>query len=591
MTHFRLLPSLASAFVLGAALIASGGLAHAGDGSTTMFKLQEGYGGPGGKVDGELEKALKDAGPGSEQATVTWVKKGEDVFVTTVWMSSDVEEKYRPWQLKCSTVKLSPNAKPELVVDQLLMTKLGDPNNNDEQPACHPFIARYDDDHIIYSYGSNDSPQNQTQTYVGIIDHMCNEVTAPIRVSNNANNNQGAPELAVHGDGWITAGYYDNNDQRTYARGLKMEMKDGKPVLTKMWNKTIVAPSNIGRPAIVPLSPTRAFLCAAKGTQRPPEMGVECALIDSMTGDILFKSYIAESKPSNDPKIAKYYNQPSVALLANNKVAIQLVESNGAGKNGNDKGSSLSHLFVVDVSDDGMEIKASKQNVGPYQTHPGMCAAGFGATKAGDTGERYVAVFQAPITGAGQPSLQYVSYDPVGKSIGIDTKAHNFVAGWYGDAGYLANIYGHNPNTQGRDFLRCVGDVPNPGYGVEGGYKANVKTFTAAPHAGRETGEPKNAMWLGLVPGVSLDPVQPGPPEWAGNPDSTGSGESSSTSAGAGGSDSSTSGAGAADSGNGINSDSGCAYASGSKDDTTFPFFALALAGLFLGRRRRKEVV
>jgi MYXO-CTERM domain-containing protein len=97
-------------------------------------------------------------------------------------------------------------------------------------------------------------------------------------------------------------------------------------------------------------------------------------------------------------------------------------------------------------------------------------------------------------------------------------------------------------------------------------------------------------MWLGLVPGVSLDPVQPEPPKWAGNADSTGSGESSSTSAGAGGSDSSTSGAGAADSSNGFNSEGGCTYASGSRGNTTPTFFALALAGLFLGRRRRKEV-
>ena len=44
------------------------------------------------------------------------------------------------------------------------------------------------------------------------------------------------------------------------------------------------------------------------------------------------------------------------------------------------------------------------------------------------------------------------------------------VGAYNGDSGYIANKYGQNPNTQGRDFLRCIGNVPNPGavIGVNG---------------------------------------------------------------------------------------------------------------------------
>jgi uncharacterized protein (TIGR03382 family) len=119
-------------------------------------------------------------------------------------------------------------------------------------------------------------------------------------------------------------------------------------------------------------------------------------------------------------------------------------------------------------------------------------------------------VFAAAVTGNGQPLVQFFGYGPGG--ILADAFHNTWVAGWYADSGKLANLYGQNPGTNGRDFLRCIGDVPNPGFGQPNGFYPSVKTFFALPHGGRIPGEPKNSGWLALVPGHTTLEATPAPP-------------------------------------------------------------------------------
>jgi MYXO-CTERM domain-containing protein len=67
---------------------------------------------------------------------------------------------------------------------------------------------------------------------------------------------------------------------------------------------------------------------------------------------------------------------------------------------------------------------------------------------------------------------------------------------------------------QGRDFLRCVGDVPNPGYHVDGGYMKDVSSFFVAAVSGRVPGDYKNSLYLSFVPGKAdtlSSPQNPAP--------------------------------------------------------------------------------
>lgn len=520
--------------------------------------LSAGYGGP----------KTQDGGPGNEQPSSIAIEKGDDVYLVTVFMNSDVEEGY--WQCKCSSMKLSATGEPEVVADEVQLT-----NNGGDRPCNHPMVAT-DGEYGVLTYGTDTNNAN-TQTYAGVIDEMCGWVAEPIKISNNNNNNEGAPDISYNGDGWFTAGYLSTGgNDRTYARGLRLNKEGGEVSLSKEYLENVVSPANIGRPAIVAASANRSLLCAAKGDQRPPEDGVECAWLNSMTGEVYWREYIAESDPGN--KV--YMNQPSVASLDFGQFAVQVVESTGEGKNKNNKGSSSQHLFVIEPTDSGMQIKAHLDDIGDYQTHPAICSGRYG-----DQGARATAVFDASITGIGQPGLQIVHYDASIKELDYSFNEQWVVAPW-GDSGHLANKYGANPNTQGRDFLRCIGDVKNPGFGVADGFKPNVKTFFAAPIAGRMPGEEKNALIMSLIPGEVETPVAPEPP--------------TSGSAGAGGSGSTgaTSGAGGASSNNNDADDdavnppmlgapeqaSSCSYSSGSGDVGWFALL-LGLGMLFVARR------
>jgi hypothetical protein len=457
--------------------------------SAEYIELSAGYGGP----------EQKNGGPGNEQPTSVWTRQGDDVVITTIYQNSDVENGY--WQCKCSAVKLAPGAPPEVVADQVQLT-----DNGGDRPCNHPKAAT-DGEHIVWLYGTNSGTTN-TRTYAGVLDPMCNEVDEPIRISDNGNNNEGAPDVAYVGDGFFQGSYLSTGGtDRSYARGLRLDKTAGVVDLQEEFLTGVVTPANIGRPAVVgadpAVAPNRALFCAAKGDQRPPEDGVQCAWLDTTTGDVLWKEYIAESQPSND----SYMNQPSVALLDYNQFAIMVLESSGDGKNSNDKGSTLGHLHIIQVADDGFTRLAHIDNVGAYQAHSAICSGRYG-----EAGERHIAAFDASITGIGQPVVQMHHFDSFANTLAPLPNAEWIINGYSGDSGYFANIYGANPNNQGRDFMRCIGDVPNPSYGMAVGFKPNVKSFFLAPHAAQKPGEPKNALFLSLVP-AEVDLSEPaGPP-------------------------------------------------------------------------------
>jgi MYXO-CTERM domain-containing protein len=479
-------------------------------------KLQAGTGGPYQKGD---ETGKDYAGPGTEQPTTAWIQDPQTgvVDVVTVWMSSDVSTADRPWQGKCSLLELGKTGSPKLLVDQKQITQLGDPNNADERPFNHPHLTRVSGAKngtglFLLTYGSDADNNGNVQTYAVLMDRHCNLVSGMVRISGDANNNEGAPEAVEIRPGYVVAGYYDNNAQRTYAIPLMIDDTDpAKPKVVKLDTpKTIVTPSDIGRPTLAAITQNRALLCAAKGNNRPPELGVECAyLAVDGAGKLttVWKQYIDQSNPAQ----GIYYNQPTARNCGPNTVCILTLHSNGKGKNTNQKGLTKTTFSVVTVDDNGMQIKGKREGVGLNQSHSGLCSGQFGV----DGGSLAAVVYDAPITGAGQPGAQIVRYDAVSKKIEYDPQKEYYSVGFVADSGHLANVYGQNPNVQGRDFMRCIGDIPNPGFDQTGGWQADAQTFFAFPHSGRikkTDAEPKNALYLTLFPGATKVPLVPTPP-------------------------------------------------------------------------------
>lgn len=435
-----------------------------------------------------------NGGPGQEQPTSVHMNVGGKEYVVTVYMSSKVSDTDRPYQCKCTSIEMNPMTGPTIVADQIQITA----RHGGDRP-CNHTAAATDGKYVVWSFGSDSGPGSigNTQTYTGVLDNMCNELAAPIRVSNNNNNNQGAPDLVYQGAGMWVNGYYDNNAGRTYARGLTLDDSSGTPVLTKHFLTVTTTPSNIGRPTIATIAPDRALVCAAKGDQRPPEDGVECTLINSTDGTVIWKNLIAPSDPDNK----LYMNQPTLALMDNGRVALSVVSSTGEGRRKNKKGTSQAYLYMIQPSDAGIGFQQKLDAVGEYQAHSSLCSGAYGVD-----GKPTMAVFDASITGSGLAQMQMIQYDPTTKAfLPIEKRA---ASSENGDSGYLANIYGQNPHQQGRDFLKCMGDVPNPGYGVTGGYEPLVKTFFIAPHMGRIMGQQKDAMFMTFMP-AHVDQVIP----------------------------------------------------------------------------------
>ncbi|HVY45805.1 MAG TPA: MYXO-CTERM sorting domain-containing protein [Minicystis sp.] len=552
--------------------------------SAAFLKLQYGVGGP--VSDGG--HALKDAGPGTEQSTVTYLTKNGKTYIVTIWMSSMVSESDRNWQCKCNSVEVGPMG-PGVVVDSRQLT-----HGHSERPCNHP-IATSDGKHVVWVYGSDtNTSQHNVATYAGVVDEMCQSVVDPVRVSDDDNKNEGAPDIAYNGNGQFTSGYLSGG-QTTYAIGLKLSDDGTNVSLHRNYKTAVVNPANIGRPAIVAASATRSLLCAAKGDNRPPEDGVECAWLDATSGSIMWKDIIAASNPGNHV----YMNQPSVALLDYGRIAINVQQSDGNGKNTNQMGTDLSHLYVIEPNDQSYEMKDTKMGMSPigYDKHAAICSGSYG-----ESGETRIAVMGASPTGVGLPGVQFASYS-TDTGLVADKSLDFWQVAPYGDSGYLSNIYGENPHDQGRDFLRCVGNFRNPGYGVKGGFLENAETLIIMGVSGRVPGEPKNALFLSFIPGKvkaksMAPPGQPldvtngwtPPSSGSGNPTggtnpTGGMGGGSSTGGGEGGNGDSPTGGFKTDQAN------GCSVSTPGSSSQSSGFAALAALGLgiLVSRRRREE--
>ncbi|MEZ4297486.1 MAG: MYXO-CTERM sorting domain-containing protein [Polyangiaceae bacterium] len=486
MTRTTLRPALLLAL---AATGASLGYVTTADAAyPAVLQLAPGVGGP----------KEKEGGAGNEHTAVTVMEKNGKEYVVSVYMSSNVDDNDAPWQCKCSSALLDPILGPVIVQDQVQLT-----NNGGNRPCNHPRIASNGSDVAVWTYGTNENNGN-TRTYVQGINEMCELTTARLRISENNNQNEGAPYIWHNVEGntdYFVAGYLStaNNDlDASYAVGVMASSS----TVEKKWHTKVVTPSNIGRPVIMDAGPDRAFFCAAQGNNRPPEQGVACALLNTMTGQVIHKEIIAKSDPANNV----YFNQPTIAKLGPNLFAVQVLESNGLGKKNNIKGSNKSHIYAIKVSTDFFSQEGYITNVGKYPTHSAICGGMYG-----EKGETHVAVLGASPTGLGQPSIQFVSWG--GASFKVDTAMDNWTVGFYGDSGLISNLYGANPNTQGRNFMYCVGNVKNPGFGKSNGYMADVETFFLAPHEGNIPGDPKNAGYLSFVPGKVAKAVIPEAPK------------------------------------------------------------------------------
>jgi hypothetical protein len=115
------------------------------------------------------------------------------------------------------------------------------------------------------------------------------------------------------------------------------------------------------------------------------------------------------------------------------------------------------------------------------------------------------------VTGAGK--LSVLAYDAVNRTHDM---IEELVYVDSSDTGWISQYYGNNPNTpQGRNHQFCM-MVRNPGYGLQGGFQAEVEQFLFIANTGRklrDNGQPQDklAFDLVLVPAVIPSAGEPDP--------------------------------------------------------------------------------
>ena len=465
-------------------------------------------------------------GPGFEQATLTYmIGADKQPYVVVLVMESVYIKDIGPYQVSCSAYKLNDKAAPTQMVARQMLT-----NNRGDRSANHPKAALAQvggQNVIVWGYGSQ-MDHNRTATYMSVTNEKCEKLLPDQLVSPEAELNSqdnGAFDIAINGstDGGqssvVSAAYLSTggNNDATYFMGFTLTSVAGLIKLNQTYApKMVVAPSNIGRPALLADGIDRAVLCASKdgnGSRRPAGGGVDCARMVTSTGDILWKGTVVAAKMDPDPYKREYMAQPTIAKLGDGTFALQVLGSNGASKNGNTrniKGSNLAHLFHLKLNQgtEALEVKQSIDAAAPYQTHAAICSGNFGVDS-----KPTIAVVGASPIGIGRAALLTVHFDAAAQQpFSFDAKQDWWPVNWVGDSGYLANRLGENPGRQGRDFLRCIGDVPNPGHGVKGGYMPDVKSFFVTAIPGRIPGDPKNSLFVSFLPAETDTPGTPSNP-------------------------------------------------------------------------------
>ncbi len=565
----------ALAFGIVSALALSSSMVLADVAATSVAKpssaaqvILAGSGAKRGRIDGETRLRY----PGFEQTTI--VSTGKNIVLIT--MEAVDEPNRGPVQCSCSSYELQPNGPPKEIVSLKRLTDY-ERKGTAERTCNHPKAAADENGNIVWAYGS-DYDSNRPNMYAGIINSKCEHLAAPQMVSIPRDANDGAPDVQYLGNGQFVAGYYsDGGDPTTgfpapggdYSVAMGLAVKNGGllPTLERTWITPVVTPTNIGRPTIAAVSLDRALFCAPKGPNRPSD-SIECGLINTTDGSVLTKSEFFKGNRDTNMGKRTYFNQPTVVKVADNQFALMAIESSGMGKNTNIKGSNTTHMMMIERNGDILTGGGSIVGAAAHQTHATICPGSYG-----EQGATAIGVFSAAPTGIGRAAMAMVQYDTNSKAFKYDPNADLWPAAWYGDSGHLANWYGRNPMRQGRDFLRCVGGVENPGYHVPGGYMPDVKTFFAAAVHGRIPGDEKNSLFLSLVPGHMDKKVQPENPVPAGEAPVTEPDTSATQN-------------------NGPKDDSGCGCTTVGSSTTngTAAFAGVALGlGLVISRRRRSK--
>lgn len=444
-------------------------------------------------------------------------------------------------QALCTTYKLDAMLGPVKAQQAYVTDNDGNRRRNSHRITVTPI---FNGTAALIEYGY--APGNQTQVYQKVIGADCSVISEQKKILAKTNDNCAARDynnnvvLADSPTETRVAGAAECNGNGlddSYAYGTIIK-KDAAGAITidKYFEITTENEIERHRPSISATStPDRMLLCGAVGDTQPPNRGARCMLIDTATNTpddqrILWRTYL--QKKQGDI----YAVEPLVAPVtdAAGKVTdtfyVMWIEADLTDRNGKEKGKTRAKASVIRVSDAGMDVLVPPTYSVTTQAdaaHPGLCSTSWG-TSGASRGVVLQGSIVGSTSGVGRASI--IAYDDVARTLKVEEE---FVYADSADAAWASKFNGQNPNNQGRNYLNCLGSVPNPGYGVTGGFMADTQEILFIPSEGRylrADGSVEDKLGLRLnvvpawVPPANTPPTPPPPPADTGNGGNGGNG-------------------------------------------------------------------
>ncbi|HEU5059930.1 MAG TPA: hypothetical protein VFU21_25540 [Kofleriaceae bacterium] len=478
--------------------------------------------GPVRRDEGGRDLPEQDYYPGAEHVGIAALTGGRVLmFGMGSYQLDGVSPDHRV-QMFCAATRIDPVSGPALVTMRYVTDNQGDRYRNAHHPRVTPIFGGTAAA-VLYNF----APGERAQTYMTIFGPDCQQLSERTLVmakdNDDCSNSDHRSFVEVSNDGTtarLVGVYGCNGDGSDDAWGGVQEVvrrTDGTYEIRVVTDDILVEEEEERTRGWVVVGPDRSFwtACVTAGNAQPPDRGVVCSAYDTDSGTPLWRTFVARKVDSvYQTQIHAIGMRDDAGAPTGMALATweRLSENRRRGK-----GTVQLASAALRFTREGMEVVTQPStSVAPTVdgTHLGMCDS-----LVGPEGQTSWRAFLVGSSINGNPSAlsvgQTVAWNRAESRLMPDRKYSLNVAI---DNGWLPNIYGQNPESQGRNFVACAGDVPNPGYGRPDGYQPGVKTFAAVAATSRRMddlrsiAEDKLATELVLVPMV-LAPEAPPPGE------------------------------------------------------------------------------
>ena len=261
------------------------------------------------------------------------------------------------------------------------------------------------------------------------------------------------------------------------------------------------------RPQTFQLAPNVFMAIGTEGDSQPPRDGISATVFDGDSLTLLSSTTIAQTETTSTGTF--YSTMSHAAQIAPDTFIVTFQKRDGQQRRGG-KGGTTFMMGVLQASATSAAHWLVPPKPGMIEgfgaTHHTACTAQFGTPQAAEPAAFLVS---ASLTGGTAANGTFVTYTggalKVQGAVGL---ASNI------DTGLLSNYYGENPGQQGKNSLYCA-TLDNPGFGVSGAWRPDVKQFVVVPATSRVnkadgTMAEKLGLDILLVPAIVDPTIDPG---------------------------------------------------------------------------------